>query len=93
MTRVEDILEILFFFGPFLFLLFIRCFRLMKEDYPDLYSLTISAIIVLLALFLTGAYRTGETARACSYIYPFLIFPIAVYFNKIEFPQKERNKL
>jgi len=92
-TRVENILEILFFFGPFLFLLVKRGFRLMKEDNPDLYLLTISAFIVLLTLFLAGAYKTGETARACSYIYPFLIFPIAIYFEKMNFPLKEKNKL
>lgn len=28
-----------------------------------------------------------------AYIYPFLIFPIAFYLNKIDFPQKEKNKL
>jgi hypothetical protein len=92
-TRMENILEILILFGPFLIILFIRGFPIMKKEYNDFYLLTISAFIVLLALFLAGVYRTGETARACSYIYPFLIFPIAIYFNKIDFPQIEKNKL
>jgi hypothetical membrane protein len=90
---MENILEILILFGPFLIILFIRGFPIMKKEYNDFYLLTISAFIVLLALFLAGVYRTGETARACSYIYLFLIFPIAIYFNKIDFPQIEKNKL
>jgi len=92
-TRVEDILEILFFFGPFLFLLFIRGFPIMKKDFPDFYQLVISAIFFLLVLFSLGIYQTGETARGCLYIYPFLIFPVAFYLNEMDYSLAEKNKL
>ena len=92
-TRVEDILEILFFFGPFLFLLFIRGFPIMKKDFPDFYQLVISAIFFLLLLFSLGVYQTGETARGCLYIYPFLIFPVAFYLNEMDYSLAEKNKL
>ena len=35
------------------------------------------SIVTLLGMFLVGAWRTGETARACAFIYPFLLFPVA----------------
>jgi len=92
-TRIEDILEILFFFGPFLFILLKRGIPIMKKESPDFHLLMVSAIIILLTLFLAGVYQTGETARACSYIYPFLLFPIAFYFNDNNFSLKEKNKL
>jgi hypothetical protein len=92
-SRVENILEILFFFGPFLFLLFLRGNSILKGEFSDYYLLMISAIVVLLSLFLLGVYKTGETARACSYIYPFLLFPVAFYLNERDFPLSEKNKL
>jgi hypothetical protein len=33
-------------------------------------------------MFLTGAFRTGETARICLFIYPYLIFPVAAYLHQ-----------
>jgi len=92
-TRVEDILEIAIFFGPFMIILFVRGFPIMKKNYSDLYLLTISVLIILLSLFLAGVYRTGETARACSYIYPFLLFPVVIYLFHNNFSLKEKNKL
>jgi hypothetical protein len=35
-----------------------------------------AAVLVLLLMFATGAYRTGETARACLFIYPFLLLTL-----------------
>jgi hypothetical protein len=48
--------------------------------------LYLTAVITLGALFLTGAYRTGETARACLFIYPFLLLPILA----AEYPERQR---
>jgi len=41
---------------------------------PD--DLTAAGVLVLLLMFITGAYRTGETARACMFIYPFLFLSL-----------------
>jgi hypothetical protein len=74
-TRIEDVAEILFFFGPILLVLLIRGlkdFRLRPLD-----VLTALACLTMGAMFLTGAWRTGETARACAFIYPYLLFPVA----------------
>ena len=65
----------------------------MQEDCPDFYQLVISAIFFLLFLFSLGVYQTGETARGALYIYPFLIFPVALYLNEMDFSLAEKNKL
>ena len=40
------------------------------------HRISVTAILVLLLMFVTGAYRTGETARACMFIYPFLFLTL-----------------
>jgi hypothetical protein len=74
-TRLEDVSEILFFFGPFLIVLFWRGMK--RIEFTPLFTLSVLAIATLLGIFLVGAWRTGETARACAFIYPFLLFPVA----------------
>ena len=76
-TRGEDIVEIAAFAGPFVSAL-VWCglkggFR---QKSPDAFWLFVVAVGTLAALFLTGAYRTGETARACLFVYPFLLLPV-----------------
>lgn len=73
-TRIECVCEILLFFGPFLIVLAIRGIPQMS---PSAKALFRSAILTLLAMFAAGAFHTGETARACLFIYPFLILPVA----------------
>ncbi len=92
-TREEDILEILIFFGPFLFILFIKGLPILKKKVPELYLLTVLALTILLTFFLMSVYRTGKTARGCLYIYPFLLFPIGVYLKKINLSQTEQVRL
>ncbi|MEC5395533.1 hypothetical protein [Bergeyella sp. RCAD1439] len=73
-TRLEDICEILFFLSfPFVSYLFspVRYGRLYSDSAVNGFSF--SAFAVLLLMFLTGAYGTGETARACLYIVPFFL--------------------
>jgi hypothetical protein len=78
-TRFEDLAEIIFFLGPFLLFLFIRGIRSIKLRPLDV--LTALACITLLGMFVSGAWRTGETARACAFIYPFLFFPVGRYLE------------
>lgn len=98
-TRIQDILDILIFFGPVLIVLCYRGFKnlkeetLIKEKYSQIYLLVISAIIALLIICLTGAYDHGETARAAIYIYPFLLMPIAIYLEKENLSQLDKTKL
>ncbi len=84
MTRLEDVANIAWFFGPFLLVLFVRGVQVMWRTAAcrDLLALTVLGIATLLAMFLSGAFRTGETARACLFIYPYLIFPVAAYLEQ-----------
>ena len=79
MTRLENVGDILIFFGPFLAVLALRGVRKMRRarDYPELFAMTCFGILSLGVLFLTGALKTGETARACLFIYPYLMLPVA----------------
>ncbi len=41
------------------------------------------ALFTLLLMFATGAYGTGETARACMYIYPYLTLTLIYKKEKV----------
>ena len=84
-TRLEDVAEIVFFFGPFLSILVIRGLRefggIKNLTQRPLMILTILGCTSLLGMYVVGAWRTGETARACAFIYPYLLFPVAYYLE------------
>lgn len=92
-TRIEDILEIIIFFGPFLSVLLILGIKDSKKNNYEFYLLTTLGLLVMLILFLIGAYKTGETARGCLFLYPFLLIPIAFYLDKYQFTQIEKKIL
>lgn len=91
LTRLENVAEILLFFGPFLLVLFVRGLRIGRRTglCRQLMLLSGLGVCTLLAMFLTGAFRTGETARACLFIYPYLLFPVAAYLR--HFPPCDRD--
>jgi hypothetical protein len=90
-TRFEDVAEILFFLGPFLLVLLIRSLKGIR--FRPLDVLTVLGCLSLLGMYVTGAWRTGETARACAFIYPFLLFPIARYLQELNAGHNERLQL
>lgn len=92
-TRIEGVSEIIFYFGPFLSLLMVLGLQVRKRINSNLLTLTWLAILSLLAMFGTGAFRTGETARAAMFIYPFLIFPVAIYLQEFNISLKDRTIL
>jgi len=99
-TRIEDIAEILFFFGPFLLILLIRGFKSKFRLLPiadlqqrPLLVLTVLGCLSLLGMYAVGAWRTGETARACAYIYPYLLFPVGYYLEDAEVGHSGRLQL
>lgn len=72
-TRLENVFEPILFLGPHLMFLLIPAFRsALKSDAWE-GKVMLSAIGTLTAIFLTGAYHTGETARAGLFLIPFLI--------------------
>lgn len=89
-TRIEDVAEILFFFGPFLLILFLRGISLMAKERPAAFIPTAAALTSLGLLFLTGAYRTGETARACLFLYPYLLLPVTAHLARLRPSARER---
>jgi hypothetical protein len=74
-TRLQDVGEILIFLS----LGFVALFFAGKNYFSELFSckinneIIISAFFSLTLMFLSGAYGTGETARACLFIVPFFL--------------------
>jgi hypothetical protein len=75
-TRLENITEIVAFFGPYLLLLFRRGLVPLRQESPNTFVVLLVATGTLIGLFLTGAYRTGETARVCLFLWPYLLLPV-----------------
>lgn len=92
-TRLESVLEIIVFFGPFLALAAVRGFRPIRPAASILSTMTIVAVATLAAMLLTGAFRTAETARCCLFIYPFLMFPVARYLEREPLAPREETVL
>jgi hypothetical protein len=82
-TRLENISEMLLFYGP---LLTIATYRGIKYNFQNrLIQLSLISIATLLTFFLTGVARTGETARCCLFMYPLILLPVADYINLDKF--------
>ena len=90
-TRIEDVSEILFFLGPFLLVLVVRGVR--KLDLHPLKVLTVLACLSVLGMYAVGAWRTGETARACAFIYPYLLFPVGLHLDREDVGARNRYVL
>ena len=74
MTRLEDIGEIFLFlsFG-FLAVFFSKKSGTEVLGNPNSEMLFFSAVTAISAMLLTGAYGTGETARACMFLVPYFL--------------------
>lgn len=80
MTRIEDCFEIMLFISIGVLAYMCKGFREKHiswkwQDWRG--GIFILPIIALGILFLTGAYRTGETARSALYLLPFVFFALA----------------
>ena len=82
MTRFEGICDILFglSFGVLGVFLHHQNLRIGFSNSTAWFPL--SAIAVLLLMFLVGTYKTGETARACLFIYPYLVLIVSTVPSK-----------
>ena len=78
-TRVEDVAELVFFLGPAVLLATVRS-RGSLMAVPR--TVVLVAVTSLVAAFLTGAFRTGETARACLFVTPLLLLPVLAHLHQ-----------
>jgi hypothetical protein len=76
MTRLESVSEIALFLSIGLMAGLVKEILsnpIISYIKDDLKVFSVAAVTVLFAMFLTGAYHTGETARACLFIYPYIL--------------------
>ena len=92
-TRIEGILEIILYLGPFLSLLIVMGLYGREKVRSHLLTIAWIAIFSLFAMLGAGVFRTAETARTALFIYPFLLIPVASYLQKSNISIKERNLL
>jgi hypothetical protein len=78
LTRIENISEILFFLSFGILAVIGKTFKPSMQTFRNnpIDLIMLSGITVLMLMFITGAYKTGETARACLFIYPYLFLTI-----------------
>jgi len=85
MTRIENVAEIALFLSiGVLALLFHKDHIKIRigDLHDDITSIFLAGVCSLLLMFLTGAFRTGETARTCLFIYPYFMLVL----RKLEEP-------
>ncbi len=96
-TRIEDVLEILLFLTPWLAVLL---FSELKHVKPWLIKrwrweqmAGFGALGSLMGFFIFGGYATGETARNCGYIYPFIMISVAYALVRWRLSEKSLARL
>lgn len=84
-TRIENLCELALFLGlPILVLLpNIRRATATTRLQDFARAAPVCGILVLASMFLAGAYRSGETARACLFLYPLLLLPCAALNQRL----------
>lgn len=86
-TRLEAVMELIVFMGPVILYFFVTaCFRLVKLrqfHLPVWHAMTL--IGMLMGVFISGSFATGETARAALFVWPFVIMVIADEARQREF--------
>ena len=93
LTRIESIVEIFFFFSPFLLVYLSKEYWQNEILNHDLLILSILAFASLGGMLFVGMFSTGETARLCLFFYPYLLFPVAHYFHKRNLSKPQANIL
>jgi hypothetical protein len=92
-TRLEDVAELLLFFGPFLLVLLARGIRAARDKGSNASNLALLASGVILAMFMTGAFRTGETARPLAFLYACWLLPVGHYLDALRPSDSEKAQL
>lgn len=80
MTRLECLGDVAVFIGPFVLVLVARGLRRRPAGVHRF--LAESALVVFVVMLLTGAFHTGETARAALFLVPMLMVPVATALGR-----------
>ena len=93
LTRIENVAEVILFWGPVMTFLYLKAWeKLHQRKRPSrLVRLSVVGVVVLVLMYLTGMYKTGETARINLFIYPFLLIPIAVAWPRLKLRSSEET--
>ncbi|MCB9231451.1 MAG: hypothetical protein H6581_07305 [Bacteroidia bacterium] len=78
--RAMDLGEILIFAGPFFLMLLWKSLKPLWKEKKSTFLLISFSLLSLVAVFLGGAYKVGETGRACLFIFPFLFLSLTGHF-------------
>jgi hypothetical protein len=89
--RLGSVAEILFFFTPFLCLLWWRGRTPLEEASPAYNVLAWLGPASLAALLLSGALQRGEAARICMFILPYLLLPVLAAWRRMDAPARFRT--
>ncbi|TXT54659.1 MAG: conserved membrane protein of unknown function [Candidatus Thorarchaeota archaeon] len=86
-TRIQNVMDILVFYGPILTALSLFGYQLLKQNQDnelsaELLSLLLASVFAILLLFMTGAPKKGETARICMFILPVVLMPVIYYLKE-----------
>jgi hypothetical protein len=79
-TRIECGAELALFAGPTLLTVWLRGLAIdrgVDVERRELNVLSLVGLGTLCSMFVAGAFKTGETARACLFFYPFIALPAA----------------
>jgi hypothetical protein len=86
--RLGAVLEIGFYFTPFLCLLVPRGLRALGREQPEARVLFWLGLGTVAAMLLSGAMKIGEAARICLFLVPFLMLPIAAAWKSLGAPRQ-----
>lgn len=90
-SRIENVLELVIFAGPYITMIVWGHVR-KWQSLERLGEIGTGALIGLGLFFVSGAYYTGETARAAGYIFPWILMICGEFFAKTK-PQLKTELL
>jgi len=92
-TRLEGLTEVCLFASPLVLVAAAWLLGSRSLGQRELRALVGTAFGAFLAMLLAGAFKTGETARSCLFVAPFLVLPVAAVDEARELLPSQRALL
>ena len=86
--RIGSVLEISFYFTPFLCVLVPRGLQWLGQRSKEAWVLYWLGVGTVAAILLSGAMKIGEAARLCLFLIPFLLLPVAAVWPHLSRPRQ-----